>query len=63
MRFDLFFFFERENIYTVPNLISLTRAASSPLLGYLVLTGRFDWALGLFLVAGISDGVRLCVDL
>ncbi|KAK8383542.1 hypothetical protein O3P69_015774 [Scylla paramamosain] len=46
---------ERENIWTVPNLLCVSRIALSPYLCYLVLVADHQWALGLFLMAGATD--------
>ena len=45
----------QENIFTVPNLLSVSRIALSPVLGYLVLVESYMLALGLFSLASISD--------
>ena len=45
----------RENIFTVPNVLSVTRIFCTPLLGYWVYTGAFTSALGLFGFAAVSD--------
>ena len=37
---------------TVPNVLTVSRIAISPYLGYLVCTENFTWALGLFILAG-----------
>ena len=37
---------------TVPNVLTVSRIAISPYLGYLVCTENFTWALGLFVLAG-----------
>ncbi|KFY46417.1 hypothetical protein V494_00460 [Pseudogymnoascus sp. VKM F-4513 (FW-928)] len=44
-----------ENIYTVPNFLTLTRLIAAPVVGYLVLNDAHAWALGLFAYAGITD--------
>ena len=49
--------FQKENIKTIPNLLTTLRMASAPLLGYLVVCESFGWALSLFAVAGITDMV------
>jgi len=51
--------YEKENIFTIPNLLSLSRIALSPLLGYLVLSEKYMLAFGLFALAGVSDMVSL----
>ncbi|KAL8601551.1 hypothetical protein ACOMHN_003817 [Nucella lapillus] len=45
----------KENIKTIPNLLTTLRMASAPLLGCMVVTESFGLALGLFTIAGISD--------
>lgn len=45
----------KENIYTVPNLLSLLRIAVSPVLGYLILQESYTLSLVLFAAAGITD--------
>ncbi|OBT99106.1 hypothetical protein VE01_02349 [Pseudogymnoascus verrucosus] len=44
-----------ENIYTIPNFLTLTRLIAAPIVGYLVLNDAHAWALGLFAYAGITD--------
>jgi cardiolipin synthase len=44
-----------ENIYTIPNILTLTRLIAAPVVGYLVLHDAHAWALGLFAYAGITD--------
>ncbi|XP_046579899.1 LOW QUALITY PROTEIN: cardiolipin synthase (CMP-forming)-like [Haliotis rubra] len=44
-----------ENIYTIPNLLTVGRMLSAPFLGYMVMSENFQWALGLFAFAGVSD--------
>lgn len=46
---------QKENILTVPNLLTASRIVSTPFLGYMVTHGHFEIALGLFVVAGITD--------
>lgn len=45
----------RENIYTVPNLLTLSRMAMSPVIGYLIVNGDFNNALSLLAVASLTD--------
>lgn len=42
---------------SLPNLISLARLLAVPLVIYLILTGLFAAAFGLFVAAGVSDAV------
>ncbi|XP_068215392.1 centrosomal protein of 83 kDa [Palaemon carinicauda] len=46
---------ERENIWTIPNLLCISRIVCSPILCNLVITGEYKWALGLFMFAGFTD--------
>ncbi|RMZ81254.1 hypothetical protein DV737_g2563, partial [Chaetothyriales sp. CBS 132003] len=45
----------RENIYTLPNLLTLTRLVAAPAVGYFILTSQPLAALGLFFYAGVTD--------
>jgi cardiolipin synthase len=42
---------------TIPNLITIMRFLLVPGVVYALLTGRMDWALAGFVIAGVSDGV------
>ncbi|XP_056423801.1 cardiolipin synthase (CMP-forming) [Hyla sarda] len=44
-----------ENPWTIPNLLSMTRIGLSPVLGYLIVGEDFNLALGIFVLAGITD--------
>lgn len=44
-----------ENIYTIPNILTLSRLVAAPVIGCLVLKDYNAWALGLFAYAGITD--------
>ncbi|KAI0190087.1 hypothetical protein F4808DRAFT_453940 [Astrocystis sublimbata] len=44
-----------ENIYTVPNLLTFSRLAAAPVIGYAILHDAHTLALGLFAYAGVSD--------
>ncbi|KAF9869348.1 phosphatidyl synthase [Colletotrichum karsti] len=44
-----------EDIYTIPNLLTLSRLAAAPFVGYFILHDQHAWALGLFAYAGITD--------
>lgn len=48
---------ERENIWTVPNVLCVTRIVFSPYLGYLIIQSDFNMALGLLVVAGVTDAL------
>ncbi|XP_033104954.1 cardiolipin synthase (CMP-forming)-like [Anneissia japonica] len=45
----------RENIMTVPNLLTTSRIFLSPVLGYLVLNEYYSLSCGLFVLTGITD--------
>jgi len=47
----------RENIYTFPNLLSASRIAACPVLGWAILSDNYAAATGLLLYAGITDWV------
>ncbi|KAJ6441688.1 CDP-alcohol phosphatidyltransferase [Purpureocillium lavendulum] len=44
-----------EDIYTIPNFLTLTRLVAAPVIGYLVLQDAHAWAVGLFVYAGVTD--------
>ena len=56
-----YFMIEQENIFTVPNVLSLGRIVLSPALGYFVLSNNYKLALTFFVLAGVSDmvGVKI----
>ena len=56
---QIFFSFQKQNIWTVPNFLTSIRIAMAPLLGYLVLHESYHLACGMFIVAGVSDLVNL----
>ncbi|EFX00270.1 vacuolar protein sorting-associated protein [Grosmannia clavigera kw1407] len=45
----------RENIYTVPNMLTVARLAAAPFVGYCILHDMPGTALGLLAAAGVSD--------
>ncbi|CAH2247483.1 probable cardiolipin synthase (CMP-forming) [Pararge aegeria] len=46
---------EKENVFTVPNILCMTRIAMSPYLGYVILQDNYNLALGLLVFAGVTD--------
>ena len=46
-----------ENIYTIPNLLTLSRILSCPPLGYFIITQNYELATGLLIYAGVTDWV------
>ena len=48
----------RENIYTLPNLLTLSRIAACPVLGWSIVHDDFYLATGLLVYAGLTDLVR-----
>lgn len=44
-----------ENIYNLPNFLTVTRLCAAPATAYLLLHDQHAWALGLFAYAGITD--------
>lgn len=53
----IIFFLKKEDIYTVPNLLSTFRIVITPVLGYLIVTEDFVSSLIFFGVAGVTDMV------
>ena len=47
----------RENIYTLPNLLTLSRMLSCPILGWSILDGNYYLSTGLLVYAGFTDWV------
>ncbi|KAL8329268.1 hypothetical protein RB601_007612 [Gaeumannomyces tritici] len=45
----------RENIYTIPNMLTASRLVAAPIIGYAILHDQHALALGLFAYAGLSD--------
>lgn len=45
----------RENIYTIPNVLTVSRILSCPILGWSILDGNYHLATGLLVYAGLSD--------
>lgn len=52
---------ERENILTIPNLLCVGRGILAPYVGYVIVQGHYQMAIGLIVIAGITDlvGFRL----
>lgn len=46
---------ERENIFTIPNFLCIGRIIASPYLGYVIVQGDFNLAMGILVIAGLSD--------
>ncbi|KAG8762041.1 hypothetical protein FRC11_011530 [Ceratobasidium sp. 423] len=46
-----------ENIYTIPNALTVSRILACPILGWAILEGRYGLATGLLFYAGITDWV------
>ncbi|KAI2102338.1 hypothetical protein LOZ34_005539 [Ophidiomyces ophidiicola] len=44
-----------ENIYTLPNLLTVSRLVAAPLVGYSILHAHHGLALALFVYAGVTD--------
>lgn len=45
----------KENVWTIPNMLCMTRIALSPYLGYLIINGNFEYALSFVAIASITD--------
>ncbi|SPP89671.1 probable cardiolipin synthase (CMP-forming) [Drosophila guanche] len=46
---------ERENIMTIPNMLTISRAILSPYIGYVIAQGDFTFGMSLLAIAGVSD--------
>lgn len=46
---------ERENILTIPNLLCVGRAVLAPYVGYVIVQGDYKLAIGLLVIAGVTD--------
>ncbi|KDN47665.1 hypothetical protein RSAG8_03455, partial [Rhizoctonia solani AG-8 WAC10335] len=44
-----------ENIYTIPNALTVSRVLACPVLGWAILDGRYGLATGLLFYAGVTD--------
>ena len=49
----------RENIYTIPNALTVSRILSCPVLGWAIVQGKFGLATGILVYAGVSDWVSV----
>ena len=45
----------RENIYNLPNFLTVTRLIAAPVTAYLLVHDQYSWALALFAYAGVTD--------
>jgi len=45
----------KENVWTIPNMLCMTRIVLSPYLGYLIVNGNFEYALSFVAVASVTD--------
>jgi hypothetical protein len=48
---------KRENIYTIPNALTLSRIVLSPVIGVCIMNHSFEVGLGLLIIAGITDAL------
>ena len=46
---------KHENIYTLPNAITVSRILVCPFLGWSIISGNFAMATGILAYAGVSD--------
>ena len=47
----------RKDLFTVPNVLTMTRIATAPAIGYFIVKGQVDWAAGLFTYLCLTDYV------
>lgn len=50
---------ERENVFTIPNLLCVGRGALAPYLGYVIVQQHYSLGMGLLIFAGITDIVSI----
>lgn len=50
---------ERENVFTIPNLLCVGRGVLAPYLGYVIVQQDFTFAMGLLVFAGVTDIVSM----
>lgn len=55
-------YFQKENVYTIPNILCITRIAMSPYLGYTIFHEDYNLALGLLVFAGVTDVVSFILQ-
>ena len=48
---------KRSQIWTAPNQLTLLRLLFVPFIAIAVIEGRYGWALGIFIIAGVSDAL------
>ena len=48
---------KHENIYTIPNALTLSRILLSPVIGICIVNHSFTWSLGLLAFAGATDAL------
>ena len=49
---------KHENVFTIPNLLCVSRIIASPYLAHVIINnGDFSWALAIFMYAGATDAV------
>eukprot|EP00999_Lentomonas_sp_LEN2_P000849 NODE_1849_length_715_cov_58.700680_g1799_i0.p1 GENE.NODE_1849_length_715_cov_58.700680_g1799_i0~~NODE_1849_length_715_cov_58.700680_g1799_i0.p1 ORF type:complete len:138 (-),score=11.22 NODE_1849_length_715_cov_58.700680_g1799_i0:233-646(-) len=46
---------QKENVFTIPNVLSLGRILATPVIGYFIVQHNFPVASTMFVVAGITD--------
>lgn len=52
---------ERENIFTIPNLLCVGRGILAPFVGYVIVLENYHLAIGLLAIAGVTDLVSLSI--
>ena len=52
----------RENIYTIPNALTISRILACPVLGWAIVKGDFVLATSLLAYAGVTDWVKALTE-
>lgn len=50
---------ERENVVTLPNMLTISRMAMAPYIGYVIVDEHYNFAISLLAAAGLTDWVSL----
>lgn len=50
---------ERENVFTIPNLLCVGRGVLAPYLGYVIIQQHYSLGMGLLVFAGVTDIVSI----
>lgn len=52
-----------DSVWSLPNMLSVARGVSGPIIAYLILQEQWPWALGALAVSGVSEKAMACLIL